>query len=138
MNALRQLAQRNLLGTPSTSSFHRMAPGVPSHFRCSRPQTPSFGSQRFLSSTSIRADEAASSSSGPKSPEAHDKVTFKTEEPRLSLTFTCMVTACGTRSSHMFTRRSYEKGIVIVQCPGCKNRCVAMCFVSCREIAKRS
>ncbi|KAI0085750.1 DNL zinc finger-domain-containing protein, partial [Irpex rosettiformis] len=29
---------------------------------------------------------------------------------------------CNTRSSHEFTRRSYETGIVIVQCPGCKNR----------------
>ncbi|KAJ8463576.1 hypothetical protein ONZ51_g10172 [Trametes cubensis] len=43
-------------------------------------------------------------------------------EPRLSLTFTCTVEACHTRSTHQFTRRSYERGIVIVQCPGCKNR----------------
>ncbi|KAI0339383.1 zf-DNL-domain-containing protein, partial [Trametopsis cervina] len=43
-------------------------------------------------------------------------------EPRLSLTFTCTVPDCGTRSSHEFTKRSYERGIVIVQCPGCKNR----------------
>ncbi|KAL6306268.1 DNL zinc finger-domain-containing protein, partial [Sparassis latifolia] len=43
-------------------------------------------------------------------------------EPRLSLTFTCTVTDCFTRSTHEFTRRSYERGIVIVQCPGCKNR----------------
>lgn len=45
-------------------------------------------------------------------------------EPRLSLTFTCTVPDCGTRSSHEFTKRSYEKGIVLVQCPGCKNRYV--------------
>ncbi|OSX64110.1 hypothetical protein POSPLADRAFT_1045232 [Postia placenta MAD-698-R-SB12] len=38
------------------------------------------------------------------------------------MTFTCTVTDCGHRSSHQFTRRSYEKGIVIVQCPGCQNR----------------
>ncbi|KAI0825757.1 DNL zinc finger-domain-containing protein, partial [Irpex lacteus] len=43
-------------------------------------------------------------------------------EPRLSLTFTCTVPQCETRSTHEFTRRSYERGIVIVQCPGCKNR----------------
>ena len=43
-------------------------------------------------------------------------------EPRLSLTFTCTVTDCGERSTHQFTKRAYEKGIVIVQCPGCKNR----------------
>lgn len=45
-------------------------------------------------------------------------------EPRLSLTFTCTVPDCGTRSSHEFTKRSYEKGIVLVQCPGCQNRYV--------------
>lgn len=45
-------------------------------------------------------------------------------EPRLSLTFTCTVTDCGERSTHQFTKRSYEKGIVIIECPGCKNRYV--------------
>ena len=43
-------------------------------------------------------------------------------EPRLSLTFTCTAPNCSTRSSHTFTKRAYEKGIVLVQCPGCKNR----------------
>lgn len=44
------------------------------------------------------------------------------QEPRLSLTFTCTVSECGTRSTHEFTRRSYQKGIVIVKCPGCENK----------------
>jgi len=43
------------------------------------------------------------------------------------MTFTCTVPDCGTRSTHEFTKRAYEKGIVLVQCPGCQNRCV---FVS--------
>lgn len=43
-------------------------------------------------------------------------------EPKLSITFTCTVEGCGERSTHQFTRHSYEKGIVLVQCPGCKNR----------------
>ncbi|CAO1626551.1 unnamed protein product [Jaminaea pallidilutea] len=43
-------------------------------------------------------------------------------DARLSLTFTCAVQDCGHRSSHEFSKRSYEKGIVIVQCPQCKNR----------------
>ncbi|EDR05843.1 uncharacterized protein LACBIDRAFT_163696, partial [Laccaria bicolor S238N-H82] len=43
-------------------------------------------------------------------------------EPRLSMTFTCTVEGCGERSTHQFTKRSYERGIVLVECPGCKNR----------------
>ena len=43
-------------------------------------------------------------------------------EPRLSLTFTCTVSTCFHRSTHEFSKASYERGIVLVQCPGCKNR----------------
>ncbi|EJD07457.1 zf-DNL-domain-containing protein, partial [Fomitiporia mediterranea MF3/22] len=43
-------------------------------------------------------------------------------EPRLQLTFTCTVTGCTERSTHGFTKRAYERGIVIVTCPKCKNR----------------
>ena len=45
-------------------------------------------------------------------------------EPKLSLTFTCTVSDCGERSTHQFTKRAYQKGVVLVQCPGCKNRYV--------------
>jgi hypothetical protein len=44
-------------------------------------------------------------------------------EPRKAITFTCAADDCTTRQTHEFTKRSYERGIVIVQCPGCKNRC---------------
>ncbi|KAF5383826.1 hypothetical protein D9615_003838 [Tricholomella constricta] len=43
-------------------------------------------------------------------------------EPRLSMTFTCTAPGCSERSTHEFTKRSYTRGIVLVQCPGCKNR----------------
>jgi len=43
-------------------------------------------------------------------------------EPRLSLTFTCTVGTCSTRSTHQFTKRAYDKGIVLIECPGCKTR----------------
>ncbi|ODN78736.1 hypothetical protein, variant [Cryptococcus amylolentus CBS 6039] len=43
-------------------------------------------------------------------------------EPRLQMTFTCTADGCGHRSTHEFAKRSYEKGIVLVQCPECKNR----------------
>lgn len=45
-------------------------------------------------------------------------------EPRLSLTFTCTAENCNTRSTHQFTKRAYEKGIVLIECPGCKTRYV--------------
>lgn len=45
-------------------------------------------------------------------------------KPRLQLTFTCTVPDCGTRSTHEFSKHSYTNGIVLVQCPGCKNRYV--------------
>jgi len=48
------------------------------------------------------------------------------DEPRLSLTFTCTAGTCTTRSTHQFTKRAYEKGIVLIECPGCKTRCVAV------------
>ncbi|GAA6035691.1 hypothetical protein JCM8097_004973 [Rhodosporidiobolus ruineniae] len=60
---------------------------------------------------------------------------------RLQITFTCTAPVpvvapppgepvpedaeareCGERSTHEFSRRSYEKGVVLVQCPGCNNR----------------
>ncbi|KAG8945633.1 hypothetical protein FRC04_000680 [Tulasnella sp. 424] len=43
-------------------------------------------------------------------------------EPRLSLTFTCAVPDCNHRSTHEFTKRAYTRGLVIIQCPSCKNR----------------
>ncbi|EJT96576.1 zf-DNL-domain-containing protein [Dacryopinax primogenitus] len=45
------------------------------------------------------------------------------DEPKLSLTFTCTAPGCdGHRSSHVFSKRSYEHGVVLVECPGCHNR----------------
>jgi protein import protein ZIM17 len=37
----------------------------------------------------------------------------------MQITFTCKV--CNTRNSRRFSKVSYEKGIVIVECDGCKN-----------------
>ncbi|KAF8202336.1 DNL zinc finger-domain-containing protein [Pholiota molesta] len=42
--------------------------------------------------------------------------------PTLQITFTCTVTGCGDRSTHQFSKQAYEQGIVLVQCPKCKNR----------------
>lgn len=53
----------------------------------------------------------------------------KVLDRRLKIVFTCTAptpddaaATCGHRSSHEFSRNSYEKGVVIVQCPQCNNR----------------
>ncbi|PSR82566.1 hypothetical protein PHLCEN_2v5999 [Hermanssonia centrifuga] len=81
----------------------------------------------FASSVRRRTaqDGHSPSNSGSISPPAtqpSSEVTSQSHEPRLSLTFTCTVPDCGVRSTHEFTKRSYQKGIVLVQCPGCENR----------------
>ena len=48
------------------------------------------------------------------------------DDPKMAIAFTCTVPKCGHRQAHVFSKRSYEKGIVIITCDGCKNRCVAL------------
>lgn len=52
--------------------------------------------------------------------------TQQSDEPKYSLTFTCKVPECDERTSHMFSKRAYHHGIVIIQCPKCKNRYVVL------------
>ncbi|KAF8649281.1 hypothetical protein AX16_005909 [Volvariella volvacea WC 439] len=116
-------AQLRSLTVPRSSSA--------SLIRLARPTYPSraFSSsiQRFNSANSntpnadayldAPADSSASSGDTVTSQALPGRV-----EPKLSLTFTCTVEDCGTRSTHEFTKRSYERGIVLVECPGCHNR----------------
>ena len=34
----------------------------------------------------------------------------------------CRCTVCDTRATKTFTKHSYEKGVVLIICPGCKNK----------------
>lgn len=50
----------------------------------------------------------------------NNTASFQADNPQLMIAFTCK--KCDTRSSHTFSRQSYYKGSVLIQCPGCKNR----------------
>lgn len=58
-----------------------------------------------------------------ESPGIPDQIQLEPSEPRLAIAFTCTADGCNHRSAHTFTKRAYERGIVIIQCPSCKNRC---------------
>lgn len=82
--------------------------------------------EAFIPETSARSTTDGSSTTNHKAaasiPVTGQRTPIAQIEQRLAITFTCTVDACGHRSSHQFSKRSYTKGIVIVQCPGCKNR----------------
>ena len=78
--------------------------------------TPQFDS--FIPETSSSCSEEPSASV----PVTGQRTPIAQIEQRLAITFTCSVDQCGHRSTHEFSKRSYTNGIVIVQCPGCKNR----------------
>ena len=42
------------------------------------------------------------------------------QEPKYQVSFTCK--PCGHRSTHRFSKHSYHKGTVLIQCPSCKIR----------------
>ncbi|KDN53070.1 zf-DNL-domain-containing protein [Tilletiaria anomala UBC 951] len=84
------------------------------------PAQPLYLAVRNFSRSSAWLQAASSSGDGTAS--GQQQQAQAQVQPRLSLTFTCTVKDCGHRSTHEFSKRSYEKGIVLVQCPGCKNR----------------
>lgn len=91
----------------------------------SAPSRNSHPLRRKLHNTLCRASSSATRAEAalPESGAATSSQSLEMkQEPRLQLTFTCTVEGCSERSTHDFTRRSYERGIVIVTCPGCKNR----------------
>ena len=62
-------------------------------------------------------------SKSPVTPKTSDETQFDPQEPRLAIAFTCTADGCNHRSAHTFTKRAYQRGIVLIQCPSCKNRC---------------
>ncbi len=86
---------------------------IPSHSSWPWTQPP----RRFFSNSRRRFDSTGIATGGSSIPPASEAT-----EPRLQLTFTCTVESCSERSTHEFTKRAYETGIVLVTCPKCKNR----------------
>lgn len=107
-------------GSLTTSHLHP-------HLRSRHPQLifakaytngPAKGSTPDLESVET-SSELSLTTEEPVQTEAEDP-----PKPRLSITFTCIVPECFERSTHQFTKHSYERGIVIIMCPKCKNRSV--------------
>jgi len=105
-NAYSRLDRRLLL---SMSSQH----ACPSWNWPQRMETP----RRLFSNSTRRFESSSALSRGSNTPAEAEAA-----EPRFQLTFTCTVENCSERSTHEFTKRAYEKGIVLVTCPKCKNR----------------
>lgn len=96
------------------------------------PRSPHHHRLAPLHSTALRLDEPPVSR--PEVPlNSPTGTPIGAIDRRLRITFTCTAslpapvdgqqpTQCGHRSSHEFSKRSYDKGVVIVQCPGCDNR----------------
>lgn len=92
---------------------HRLASirAIASSSTAGRNQPPSqYGEE--VTKPSVANQPLASSEQDPVEP----------PEPRLLIAFTCTVENCNHRSAHSFTKRAYAHGIVIIQCPSCKNR----------------
>ncbi|KAG1732367.1 hypothetical protein EDB19DRAFT_1285326 [Suillus lakei] len=101
--------------------------------RVSQSPCLSFGTIRSNSSLHPSKSWAKSSVSHSSASSEQIKDDSPVQEARLGIVFTCTAEACSHRSSHTFTKRAYERGIVIVQCPGCKNRCGPIDLVAAKS-----
>jgi mitochondrial protein import protein ZIM17 len=109
--------------TPSSSSSSGSGSGSSSGSTTPTPTPPLSRAASFAShpSSSASTTSAGSPALIPAT-NANSQPLQETLEPKLSMTFTCTVTGCSHRSTHEFSKRAYERGIVLVECPGCKNR----------------
>jgi protein import protein ZIM17 len=102
---------QNTLGTRATFSTSSIAPNTTTQV------TPPPPAQEHSDASSSNAAAQSSNEPTTTSQPLPEKMV-----PTLQITFTCTVTGCGDRSTHQFSKQAYEQGIVLVQCPKCKNR----------------
>lgn len=74
---------------------------------------------RFNSTDSTKTEPHTNSASGATGKQGVP-IGKLDEPPKLRIGFTCK--KCNTRSSHTMSKQAYETGLVLIQCPGCKNR----------------
>ncbi|KAJ3111812.1 hypothetical protein HDU96_005324 [Phlyctochytrium bullatum] len=73
------------------------------------------------SSSTVNPEELSQALAALAAETATPNTTLKARAvPRLLIGFTCKV--CNTRSHKTMTKQAYERGVVIIQCDGCKNR----------------
>ncbi|WVQ81851.1 hypothetical protein IAT38_003978 [Cryptococcus sp. DSM 104549] len=120
MSALRSAVLRSSRAVPSSSRI--IAPLRPQLQLSLRQQQPCLDqafrlARRWNSSATAPESPQIEAPTGEQGKQSIGKI-----EPRLQMTFTCTANDCGHRSTHEFSKNSYQKGIVLVQCPECKAR----------------
>ena len=103
--ALLKLPMHRISHIPSRISFHLCILSTSALSRL-----PSF---RFPPSTAF-----------PRSKFGTDSLGTGASQPRLAIAFTCSV--CSTRNHKMFSRRSYEHGVVVIRCDGERLLCATL------------
>ncbi|ALO60577.1 hypothetical protein CNBE3470 [Cryptococcus deneoformans B-3501A] len=115
MSAIRTSILRSFRATPTTSRAIVVSQKFTA-FRQSLHLHPAYQTARRWNSSVPENPQLEAPENG-SSPRQVGQI-----EPRLQMTFTCTADDCGHRSTHEFSKRSYQKGIVLVQCPSCKAR----------------
>ena len=108
---------------PRTLTSSAPSHSTPSQQKSSSSEADSHLRHHETTATSSNGSTSSTSASLPARSSDHEEQ-LASQEPRLQLTFTCTVSNCSERSTHQFTKRAYERGIVLAQCPKCKNRYV--------------
>lgn len=115
----------------SSLSFILTAPCISQFTRCTLSKSVS-PSHRILHPYTVSPRCTATPPSPNDSPESPALPTASTDTTstqgneiafvgadRLGISFTCSANGCGQRVTKSIRRHSYEKGTVLIQCPGC-------------------